>query len=141
MVVVPGFGAVTGEGRVVLLGRGGTDLTAAFLAAELGLKTVRLVKDVDGLYDRDPNNADGALRYDRASWETARRLGGSLVQRDAIDLGQARGVEIEVAALGRAAPRWWATQRTRLIPRNPISPCAWPWPGRAWWAAACSSGC
>ena len=36
VVVVPGFGAVRPDGRVALLGRGGSDLTAVFLAAELG---------------------------------------------------------------------------------------------------------
>ncbi|MFW8696101.1 hypothetical protein ACOI9Y_36595, partial [Mesorhizobium japonicum] len=85
---------------VALLGRGGSDLTAVFLAAELGLNKVRLVKDVDGLYDHDPNDhAAPALRYRRASWDVARKLGGALVQHDAIDLGESRGVEIEVAAL------------------------------------------
>jgi homoserine dehydrogenase len=103
VVVVPGFGAVGRNGKVVLLGRGGSDLTAVFLAAELGLKRVRLVKDVDGLYDRDPASASGKpLRYRRASWDDARRHGGALVQHDAIDLGQSRAVEIEVAAPGRA---------------------------------------
>ena len=103
MVVVPGFGAVRPDGRIALLGRGGSDLTAVFLAAELGLKRVRLVKDVDGLYDRDPASASGKpLRYRRASWDDARRHGGALVQHDAIDLGHSRAVEIEVAALGRA---------------------------------------
>lgn len=102
VVVAPGFGAVRPDGRVALLGRGGSDLTAVFIAAELGLDRVRLVKDVDGLYDRDPNDtASAPLRYRRASWDVARRLGGSLVQRDAIDLGESRGVEIEVAALDR----------------------------------------
>ena len=103
VVVVPGFGAVRPDGRVALLGRGGSDLTAVFLAAELGLGRVRLVKDVDGLYDRDPASASGKpLRYRRASWDEARRHGGALVQHDAIDLAQTRAVEIEVAALGRA---------------------------------------
>ena len=103
VVVVPGFGAVRPDGRVALLGRGGSDLTAVFLAAELGLSRVRLVKDVDGLYDHDPNDKTApALRYRRASWDVARKLGGALVQHDAIDLGESRGVEIEVAALDRA---------------------------------------
>lgn len=103
VVVVPGFGAVGQNGKVVLLGRGGSDMTAVFLAAELGLPRVRLVKDVDGLYDRDPASASGKpLRYRRASWDDARRHGGALVQHDAIDLGHERSVEIEVAALGRA---------------------------------------
>jgi len=104
VVVVPGFGAVRPDGRLALLGRGGSDLTAVFIAAELGLDHVRLVKDVDGLYDRDPAAASGKpLRYRRASWDEARRVGGALVQHDAIDLGEQRGVEIEVAALGRAS--------------------------------------
>ncbi len=103
VVVVPGFGAVRPDGRVALLGRGGSDLTAVFLAAELGLDRVRLIKDVDGLYDHDPNdNTAPALRYRRASWDQARLLGGALVPHDAIDLGEQRGVEIEVAALDRA---------------------------------------
>lgn len=103
VVIVPGFGAVGPNGRVVLLGRGGSDLTAVFLAAELGLKRARLVKDVDGLYDRDPALDSGKpLRFRRASWDDARRHGGALVQHDAIDLGQERSVEIEVAAIGRS---------------------------------------
>jgi len=103
VVVVPGFGAVRSDGKVALLGRGGSDLTAVFVAAELGLGRVRLVKDVDGLYDRDPASDSGRpLRYRQASWDDARRHGGALVQHDAIELAERRGVEIEVAALGRA---------------------------------------
>ena len=104
-VIVPGFGALLDNGRTALLGRGGSDLTALFVAAELGLDHVRLVKDVDGLYDRDPSGAAGQpLRFSHASWAVAREVGGVLVQLDAIDLGEARGVEIEIAGLGGVRP-------------------------------------
>ncbi|MBU3972024.1 MAG: homoserine dehydrogenase, partial [Alphaproteobacteria bacterium] len=96
VVVVPGFGAVAADGRVVLMGRGGSDLTALFLAAELGLDHVQLVKDVDGLYDRDPNADPGARRYDRANWAEAKALGGGLVQPEALDLAEARRLRVEV---------------------------------------------
>ena len=120
VVVVPGFGGVRANGRVALLGRGGSDLTAVVLAAALGLDRVRLVKDVDGLYDRDPASETGTpLRYRRASWDTARQLGGALVQHDAIDLGQSRGVEIEVAALGRAEG---TVVGERGAPPGPVQP-------------------
>lgn len=103
VVVVPGFGAVRPCGRLALLGRGGTDLTAVVLAAELGLDHVRLVKDVDGLFDRDPNASDGeARRYARCDWATARRVGGKLVQIDALELAEARGLEVVIAAVGSA---------------------------------------
>ncbi|MFN3668265.1 MAG: homoserine dehydrogenase [Brevundimonas sp.] len=96
VVVVPGFAAVADSGRVVLMGRGGSDLTALFLAAELGLDHVQLVKDVDGLYDCDPNADPGALRYDRASWSEAMALGGGLVQPDALELARERRLRVEV---------------------------------------------
>lgn len=96
VVVVPGFAALGPDGRVVLMGRGGSDLTALFLAAELGLDHVQLVKDVDGLYDRDPNADPAARRYDRASWAEAKALGGGLVQPDALDLAEARRLRVEV---------------------------------------------
>ncbi|QNP44312.1 hypothetical protein H9L15_00995 [Sphingomonas daechungensis] len=53
-VVVPGFIADHAEHGVVTLGRGGTDLSAVFFADRLNAHRVRLVKDVDGVYDQDP---------------------------------------------------------------------------------------
>lgn len=96
VVVVPGYGALSPEGKVVLLGRGGSDLTALFLAAELGLDSVQLIKDVDGLYDRDPNTDIDARRYDQASWSEAKALGGGVVQPDALDLAESRRLNVEV---------------------------------------------
>jgi homoserine dehydrogenase len=104
VVVVPGYGALDEDGQVVLLGRGGTDLTAVFLAAELGLDSVRLLKDVDGVYDSDPNIAgDVASRYAELDWKTARIVAGKLVQRRAVEVAEQRKIVVEVAALGREA--------------------------------------
>jgi homoserine dehydrogenase len=101
VVIVPGFGAVNPEGHVVLLGRGGTDLTAVFLASELGLTSARLVKDVDGVYDGDPAVlGDAAHRFGTLDWETARKVAGKLVQLRAIETAEKRGVTIEVSAIG-----------------------------------------
>ena len=55
VIIVPGFVALGPTGEPVLLGRGGSDLTAVFLASALGLGETTLMKDVDGVYDRDPN--------------------------------------------------------------------------------------
>lgn len=96
VVVAPGYGALSPDGKVVLLGRGGSDLSALFIAAQLGLDSVQLVKDVDGLYDRDPNQDIDARRYDQASWSEAKALGGGLVQPDALDIAEARRVNVVV---------------------------------------------
>ena len=53
VVVFPGFIGRDETGNRTILGRGGSDLTALFLAHQMKAKCV-LIKDVDGLYTRDP---------------------------------------------------------------------------------------
>ena len=54
VLVLPGSFGHDAEGRLHLLGRGGSDLSAAFIAGALRAWRCRLIKDVDGVYDRDP---------------------------------------------------------------------------------------
>ena len=110
VVVVPGFVALGPTGEPVLLGRGGTDLTAVFLAHVLGLGEVTLIKDVDGVYDRDPAEAGAAARrYRRLSWDDARGVAGKLLQPKAIDFAGARDVAIRVACANASAGSYVAS--------------------------------
>jgi len=100
VVVVPGFVGRDATGRTTLLGRGGSDLTALFLADRLGA-ACRLVKDVDGLYEWDPA-APGPRprRYSTLPWEQALRLDGTIVQHKAVRWAQERGLTFEVSCIG-----------------------------------------
>jgi homoserine dehydrogenase len=101
VAVVPGYVASDSAGRPVLLGRGGTDFTALFLGAHLKADVVRLVKDVPGVFDRDPNvHGEAAQLYDRLSWSEARGVAGKLIQPKALEFAEAHGLAFEVAALG-----------------------------------------
>jgi len=101
VVVLPGFVGRGEQGETTLLGRGGSDLTALFLAQQLGA-VCRLVKDVDGLYTCDPNSSAGshARRYARISYGTAAKVGGSVVQPKTIEFAEANRLRINVAAIG-----------------------------------------
>lgn len=99
VAIVPGFTAVDNYGRCVLFGRGGSDMTALFLAAELGAQRCVLIKDVDGLYDRDPQADPSARRYARASWDAALATDGSIVQHAALRFAQARGLDFEIGSV------------------------------------------
>lgn len=101
VLIVPGFSAIDEHGDCVLLGRGGSDISAVFIANILGLSSVRLLKDVDGLYDRDPNKFDDAQRLTCVSYNTAIRVGGELIQPEAIEFAARRGIKIEIASIGR----------------------------------------
>jgi homoserine dehydrogenase len=104
VIIVPGFVALGATGEPVLLGRGGSDLTAVFLASALRLGETTLMKDVDGVYDRDPNVDEGeALRYTDLDWAHAHEVAGKLLQPKAIDFAASHQVAIKVERLNAGA--------------------------------------
>src|SRR5690606_33561545 len=52
--VVAGFQGMTEQGEITTLGRGGSDTTAAALAAAVGAEVIDIYTDVDGVYTADP---------------------------------------------------------------------------------------
>jgi homoserine dehydrogenase len=99
VVVLPGFVGRANQ-ETTLLGRGGSDLTALFLAHQLNAHC-RLVKDVNGLYTSDPNRSgNNARRFVRVSYETARNVGGAVVQPKAIDFAEAHGLTFTISSVG-----------------------------------------
>lgn len=108
-VVLPGFTAGHARHGAVTLGRGGTDLTAVFFAAQAGARRVRLIKDVDGVYTDDPARDPAARRFDRLDYNAALKASRGLIQPKAIEAARAAGLEIEIAAMG-------AGHATRVAP-------------------------
>ncbi len=102
VVVLPGFIADHAEHGVVTLGRGGTDLSAVFFADRLDAHRVRLIKDVDGVYEEDPAQNSKALRYSHLNYAEAEHASSGLIQAKAIHAADEWDVLIEVAALGSA---------------------------------------
>jgi homoserine dehydrogenase len=95
VLVVPGFYGIDSEGRIALFGRGGSDLSALFLAAALGAEC-RLCKDVMGVYDTDPASSTLAHRFSALSWERAVQVAGPLIQPKALRYAQSRALAFEV---------------------------------------------
>jgi homoserine dehydrogenase len=102
ILVLPGFYGIDLEGRTVLFGRGGSDLSALFLAAALGAEC-RLGKDVMGVYDTDPASSTLAHRFSALSWERASQVAGPLIQPKALRYAQSRGLAFEVGRPNEAA--------------------------------------
>ncbi len=100
VVVIPGFVGRDEHGERTLLGRGGSDLTALFLAHRLRAHCV-LVKDVDGIYTSDPAHSTArASRFLRANYETALRFGGPVVQAKAVRFAAANKVRFTITSIG-----------------------------------------
>lgn len=73
-IIVPGFIAKDGDGRISNLGRGGSDYTAAILAAELGADILEIWTDVDGFMTADPRVVNDAYIIDTLSFVEAMEL-------------------------------------------------------------------
>lgn len=74
VVIVPGFIARNEQGRISNLGRGGSDYTAAILAAELGAGVLEIWTDVDGFMSADPRKVGDARIIGRLSFAEAMEL-------------------------------------------------------------------
>ncbi len=72
--VVPGFYGLSEEGKVTLLGRGGTDYSAAAIARCLGAKSVDIWKDVSGFMSADPKWVKQPLVINKLSYREAAEL-------------------------------------------------------------------
>jgi len=99
VLVVPGFFGTDRAGRTHLLGRGGSDLTAVFLAVELKARC-RLLKDVDGVYESDPADPQAhPRRFAQLHYQDALRVAGKLIQPKAVSRLAKLHANCEVAAL------------------------------------------
>lgn len=100
VVVLPGFIGLGENGTTTLLGRGGSDYSALFLAHRLNARCV-LVKDVDGIYSSDPaTSATTPVRFAELKYETALQVAGKLIQRKAIRFAAAHNISFSVTKIG-----------------------------------------
>ncbi len=100
IVVMPGFVGIGEDDRPSLLGQGGADYTALYVAQKLGVSAI-LLKDVDGVYEHDPREAGPApKRYSEISWEDAKRRADVLIAPKALSFAMENALEFEVGAPG-----------------------------------------
>ncbi len=74
LLVMPGFVAANEQGEKVTLGRNGSDYSAAILAACIDGKACEIWTDVDGVYNADPNQVEGAVLLDKLTYQEAMEL-------------------------------------------------------------------
>jgi diaminopimelate decarboxylase/aspartate kinase len=72
--VAPGFMARNDQGATVILGRGGTDTSAAYFGAILGAARVEIWTDVAGMFSADPRQVPDARLLARLDFEEAQEI-------------------------------------------------------------------
>ena len=105
IVVMPGYVAIGDNDRPALLGQGGADLTALYVTQQLkergaGDRAV-LLKDVDGVYDRDPRSSGPEVkRHEALSFDDARDLTKVLIAEGALAFAKKHDLAFELGTPG-----------------------------------------
>ncbi|MDR0956495.1 MAG: aspartate kinase [Endomicrobium sp.] len=97
IVIVAGFQALNPKGDITTLGRGGSDLTAVALAAELKADLCEIYSDVEGVYTTDPRIIKTARKLDYISYDEMLEMAGSgaqVLQSRSIEVAKKFKVEI-----------------------------------------------
>ena len=99
IVVAAGFQGVSESGDITTLGRGGSDLTAAALAAVLGADRCEIYTDVPGVFTTDPRVVSDARKLDRIGYDEMLELaslGAGVMHSRSIEFAGKYGVPVVV---------------------------------------------
>ena len=121
--VVPGFVGAGPDGRVVTLGRGGSDLTATLLARALSARAVFLWKDVPGMLTADPRVVPDARVIPQLNVREAAELayyGAKVLHPRALIPVSRRGIPVFVRPFAEPGQPGTEISRRRTLARYPV---------------------
>ena len=99
IVIVTGFQGVNRYDDYTTLGRGGSDTTAAALAAALHADKCEIYTDVDGVYTADPRIVPNARKLTEITYDEMLEfasLGAKVLHNRSVELSKRYGVELVV---------------------------------------------
>lgn len=99
ITVMPGFIAASEDGNSTTLGRGGSDYTAAIVAAALEAEILEIWTDVSGMYTADPRMVKQAKAIPHISYEEAMELshfGAKVLYPPTIQPVLSKGISIKI---------------------------------------------
>jgi homoserine dehydrogenase len=100
VLVIPGFIGENQQGSLALLGRGGSDFSAVFIAHSLNAKQCIIYKDTNGIFNQDPNiDKLGALPYQTITYNDCLQIAYPVIQRKAVKFAKAKQFSFIVKTL------------------------------------------
>ena len=104
VLITQGFVARTIEGKTALLGRGGSDTSAALLAGRLGAERLEIWTDVPGLFSADPRQLPQARLIREVDYAEALEMaasGARVIQSRCIRAASATGTPVMIRDIHR----------------------------------------
>jgi diaminopimelate decarboxylase/aspartate kinase len=99
VIVTQGFIASDDRGRTVLLGRGGSDTSAAYFAARLAARRLEIWTDVPGMFSANPRIIPSARLIRSLSFEEAQEIaatGGKVLHPRCLPIARKADVPVQI---------------------------------------------
>lgn len=101
VAVIAGFQAMTDDGDVITLGRGGSDLSAVALAGALGASSCSLLKDVTGIMSGDPRIVSNHRKIKEIGFDECMEMavqGANVLQARSVELAARYDIPLYVGS-------------------------------------------
>lgn len=97
--VIAGFQGITSGARITTLGRGGSDTTAAAIAASANALSCDIYTDVEGVFSTDPRLVKNAKRLEQVSYEEMLEfasMGAKVLHSRCVQIAMRYNIELRV---------------------------------------------
>jgi len=125
IVLVAGFQGVSSAHEVTTLGRGGSDITAAALAAALGATVCEIYTDVEGVFTADPRIVPNARKLKALTYEEMLELaasGAKVLQLRSVEFARNHNVRLHVrSTFSQAEGTWIVDEEDPVLEKAIIS--------------------
>jgi len=125
IVLVAGFQGVSSANEVTTLGRGGSDMTAAALAAALGATVCEIYTDVEGVFTADPRIVPTARKLIAVTYEEMLELaasGAKVLQLRSVEFARNHDVRLHVrSTFSQAQGTWIVDEEDPVLEKAIIS--------------------
>jgi aspartate kinase len=125
IVLVAGFQGVSSANEVTTLGRGGSDMTAAALAAALGAAVCEIYTDVEGVFTADPRIVPNARKLKALTYEEMLELaasGAKVLQLRSVEFARNHDVRLHVrSTFSREEGTWIVDEEDPVLEKAIIS--------------------
>ncbi|HEX2031780.1 MAG TPA: aspartate kinase [Actinomycetota bacterium] len=124
VVIVAGFQGVSTAYDVTTLGRGGSDTTAAALAAALGAEVCEIYTDVPGVFTADPRIVRGARKLHAVSYEEMLEMaasGARVLQLRSVEYARGAGIMLHVRSAFTDDQGTWVREEDERMEQAIIS--------------------
>ncbi len=104
VIVTQGFIASDDKGRTVVLGRGGSDTSAAYIAARLEASRLEIWTDVPGMFSANPHNIPSARLLRQLSFAEAQEIaatGAGVIHPRCLPVARRAAIPVHVHDTGR----------------------------------------